>query len=219
MRRPEFNFGIGNFDARDFYNKHTEALSPGEKKVLNGVLAAGVATPVLAGTIDMFSGPENVSNSYEHLENAGLTALVPGLTSAGMGYAASKMSRPIEYADRTVFGVQNTPFESNVDQEGRGSANDYRTYASAAERKPVGMGQYAQKYGLYEGAKRLKADHAYAVNRRRNLSGAFGAGIGAIAGGSAASQMMMDEYPSVADSLSMQDRQELVDLLGSNGAL
>lgn len=219
MRRPDFNFGIGNFNARDFYNKHTEALTPVEKKVLNGVLAAGVATPALAGTIDMYSGPENISNSYEHLENAGLTALVPGLTSAGMGYATSKMSRPIEYADRTVFGVQDTPFESNIDKDGHASAADHRTYASAAERKPRGMGQYVQEYGLYEGAKRLKADHAYAVNRRRNGSAAFGAAIGAIAGGSAAANLMMDEYPSVADSLSMQDRQEIMDLLGSNGAL
>ena len=189
-----------NINPRALYNEYTAGFTPMEKKLLNATMIGGVAVPTIAGTVDMYSGPENVSNSNEGSRNAGITALVPGLASAGLAYSTMKLSNTEGYADRKVYGDDN----GNVTDASRMKAAN----------------QYGLKHGAAAGAERMFADRNAAFIGRRNRSAAFGAGLGIIAGGAAASQMMMDEYPpSVANSLSMQDRQELIDLLDANGAL
>ena len=80
-----------NINPRALYNEYTAGLNAKEKRVLNAALIGGIATPVVAGTVDAYSGPQNVSNSNEQLTNAGITSLVPGLASAGLAYGHNEI--------------------------------------------------------------------------------------------------------------------------------
>lgn len=197
MRRPDFS----DNNIRRMYSEYTQMLSPTEKKILNSALAAGVAYPTLAGTVDMFSGPENITNSNEYLSNGTLTALVPGAAAAGLGYSTMKLANPEGYARSQVYGDPSLNGAITPDSE------------------RAAVSKYASKYGASAGSSRLNSDIKKHAVRRRNSSAAFGAALGAVAGGAAAANQMMDTHPPISQNISQQELQELLTLLEANGAV
>lgn len=181
---------FSRYNPVNLYKEYTQELDPSLKRLTNFGIATAIGTPVVASVVDSYSGPTNVSNSNEHLTNMGLTAMVPAF-GIGAGYLATRgIQDPQKYADGRVPPGMNAAYQAVYGDD-------------------VGTREYHKHRGQYV-AQGLK---------KRNTRAAFGTTLAGLGAGMAASTQMMDKYPTVADSLSMQDRQELIDLLGANGAL
>ena len=183
-------FNFGNLDPRRLYNEYTSNLDPQLKPFVNFGLGTALATPIVAGVVDANSGPTHAYNSNENLTNMGLTAMVPA-TAIGAGYLATRgIQDPQKYADGRVPHGMNEAYQAIYGED-------------------VGNREYQAHRGEYV-SQGLK---------KRNTRAAFGATLIGLGTGIGVAGQMMDEYPTVANSLSMQDKQEIQALLGANGAL